>query len=265
MNISFSKYHGTGNDFILIDDREMKFDSENNKMIAHLCQRRFGIGADGLILIRNNHEYDFEMLYFNSDGRVGSMCGNGGRCAVKFAQSLGMINTETTFKAYDGAHKAKIKDDLIELQMLDLDKIEIKGKDIIMDTGSPHYVIFNDDVNGLDIVPEALKIRNSRPYIKQGINVNFVQMNKPDDIQVRTYERGVEQETYSCGTGVVASSIASALANKAFGDHFINVSTIGGKLAVRFNLNENKLVTYVWLIGPAKSVFDGIFSSDYFK
>ena len=222
MIVEFYKYQGTGNDFIMIDDRENIFNINDHNLIAALCQRRMGIGADGLILLKEHDKYDFEMIYFNSDGHQSSMCGNGGRCIIAFAQLLEIIDEETTFLAIDGEHKGQFLGDTIALQMQDVSDIEGVGDGLVMDTGSPHYIEMVDDLRNMNIEKEGRRIRNSKPFRKEGINVNFVQDSA--DLQVRTYERGVEAETLSCGTGVVATAIAMHYAN-CIEENLIDVKT----------------------------------------
>jgi len=260
MDFSFTKYHGTGNDFIIIDDRNEQFPSTDHAFIKSLCTRRLGIGADGLILIRDDGNSDFQMVYFNADGLEGSMCGNGARCAVDLVAGLGIINQECSFRAYDGLHRALIKDELIELEMNGVDSIKILNGDYEIDTGSPHYISFQEHVEQLEIQPQALQIKNQPAYQEAGINVNFVEEKATDQIYVRTYERGVKAETYSCGTGVVASAIAQVLKLNSPDKHYqIQVDTPGGTLLVRFTKSNNDEINNVWLSGPAKQVYNGSF------
>lgn len=255
MIIEFYKYQGTGNDFIMLDDRENKFDLADNALIAALCERRMGIGADGLILLREHDTLDFEMIYFNSDGNQSSMCGNGGRCIVAFAHMLEVIDAKTTFMAIDGEHKGEIIEDSISLQMKDVTSIEGVGDGLVIDTGSPHYVKVVDDLENLDVNKQGRKIRNSAPFKKQGINVNFVL--DAAELQVCCYERGVEAETLSCGTGVVATAIAMHYANCIEGN-FISVNTKGGELSVSFE-EFNGAYRNIWLRGQASMVYFGEF------
>ena len=256
MIIEFYKYQGTGNDFIMIDDRTNEFDGNDIELIAALCERRMGIGADGLILLREHENFDFEMIYFNADGRQSSMCGNGGRCIIAFAQMLGMISAETTFMAIDGEHKGKIMDDGIALEMLDVSKIEGVGDGLVVDTGSPHYIEMVDDLEYMDVNKEGKRIRNSAPFKKEGINVNFVL--DTNELQIRTYERGVEAETLSCGTGVVATVIALHYAN-CIEETLVNVKTKGGELTVSFE-EFNGSYRNIWLSAEASMVFAGEFA-----
>ncbi len=255
MIIEFYKYQGTGNDFIMIDDRENKFDIVDDVLITALCERRMGIGADGLILLREHDTLDFEMTYFNSDGNQSSMCGNGGRCIIAFANMLEMIDTETTFMAIDGEHKGEIMEDGISLKMQDVAKIEGVNDGLVIDTGSPHFIEMVDDLDDLDVNKEGRRIRNLAPFKKDGINVNFVQVSA--DLHVRTYERGVEAETLSCGTGVVATALAMHYAN-CIEENLISVNTKGGELMVSFE-EFNNTYRNIWLIGEASMVYVGEF------
>ena len=256
MIIEFYKYQGTGNDFIMIDDREKEFDLTDNDLIAALCERKMGIGADGLILLREHDTLDFEMIYFNADGKQSSMCGNGGRCIIAFAQMLEMTESETIFMAIDGEHKGRLMDDGIYLQMQDVKKIEGVGDGLVLNTGSPHYIEMVDDLDNLDVNKEGRKIRNSAPFKKEGINVNFVL--DANELQLRTYERGVEAETLSCGTGVVATAIAMHYAN-CIEETLVNVKTKGGELTVSFE-EFNGGYRNIWLSGEASMVFAGEFA-----
>ena len=256
MIIEFYKYQGTGNDFIMIDDREKEFDLTDNDLIAALCERRMGIGADGLILLREHGTLDFEMIYFNADGKESSMCGNGGRCIIAFAQMLEMTGNETTFMAIDGEHKGRLMDDGIYLQMQDVKKIEGVGDGLVLNTGSPHYIEMVDELDYIDVDKQGRKIRNTVPFKKDGINVNFVL--DANELQVRTYERGVEAETLSCGTGVVATAIAMHYAN-CIEETLVNVKTKGGELTVSFE-EFNGGYRNIWLSGEASMVFAGEFA-----
>ncbi len=254
MRLRFYKYHGTGNDFILIDNRqnEVKLTKEQ---IGFLCHRRFGIGADGLMLLKSHKDYDFEMDYYNSDGSGGTMCGNGGRCICAFAKHLGIIENNTEFLASDGPHQAYIDEHgFVKLKMIDVEKIEEYYDHLFLDTGSPHYVKFVDDVQKVDVFNKGKKIRYSEKYKSQGTNVNFVSSIEKG-ISVRTYERGVEDETYSCGTGSVASALAFYKKNNLTYS-IIPIKTLGGSLEVSFKESYDKF-TDVFLKGPAKLVFKG--------
>ncbi|MEE2699933.1 MAG: diaminopimelate epimerase [Bacteroidota bacterium] len=256
MIIEFHKYQGTGNDFIIIDDREEVFDTEDCSLISTLCERRMGIGADGLILLRNHAATDFEMIYFNADGKESSMCGNGGRCIVSFAQLLGIINTNCNFMAIDGIHKAKIIDNEVALQMQDVDEINREADAFVLDTGSPHYISIVENVDTINVQEKGAKISHAATYKKESINVNFVQLGNPP--KMRTYERGVEAETLSCGTGTVAAAIALDQIDKVE-DNLIEITTGGGSLSVSFEPFKN---TYrnIWLSGEAKLVYMGEFA-----
>ena len=258
--ISFVKYHGTGNDFILIDDRNLSLNLRESH-VELLCHRHFGIGADGLILIRNKAGYDFEMVYYNSDGRLGSMCGNGSRCAVAFAHSLGITGNEVNFLTSDGRHEARILSTdpyLVKIKMGNVKGVETNPGYYFLDTGSPHVVMFTKEVEHKDVFAEGRTIRNNERFRKEGTNVNFVE-EAEGGLFIRTYERGVEDETLSCGTGVTASVIAAHKAG-LIGNSSCQVMTRGGKLLVSFIVEED---TYrdVWLEGPATEVFAGTLKS----
>ena len=256
--ISFIKYHGTGNDFILIDDRQSLHELKT-ETIRKMCDRHFGIGADGLIQLRNKEGFDFEMLYFNSDGFPGSMCGNGGRCATAFAHSLGLIKEQANFIAFDGPHEAKIISKnpyIVSLHMNDVSNIESNSDFVFLNTGSPHYVCFTDHVANVDVINEGRKIRYNERFKKEGVNVNFVE-ELEKSLLVRTYERGVEDETLSCGTGVTASVIASVVSGKNISSGCL-IHTPGGKLTVHFK-QDGKSFSNIWLEGNAEMVFEGEF------
>ena len=258
MIIEFYKYEGTGNDFIIIDNRELKF-KPYQKSISKLCNRRFGIGADGLILLQNKKGYDFEMIYFNSNGNEGSMCGNGGRCITALANHLGITKNETKFSAIDGEHQSIVISEnnnisTISLKMLDVNKIEVYDDFYFINTGSPHYVKFINNINNFDVYNKGKKIRYDKKFIPTGTNVDFVEIIK-NAIFVRTYERGVENETLSCGTGVIASALATAIKTGSNND-FFNIQTKGGNLKVSFKKYNNSF-TDIWLEGPVSFVFKG--------
>lgn len=251
--MKFFKYQGTGNDFVMIDNRRGGF-NDDRENVAFLCHRRFGIGADGLILIENESGYDFKMRYFNADGGEGSMCGNGGRCAVQFAADLGIFTESTHFLAVDGPHEAQVGSGTVSLRMKDVDGIADWEEGYFLDTGSPHLILFTEDLESIDVKNHGASLRYSA-YWKQrgGVNVNYVQVLDPDHIKVRTYERGVEDETYSCGTGVTAASIVSHL--KKGTNSKLKVSTVGGELEV--SLVPGALISNILLSGPAQKVFEG--------
>ncbi len=257
MKHTFYKYQGTGNDFVLIDNRHNIFDKNNTKLIAQLCDRRFGIGADGLILLESHPEVDFKMVYFNADGNQSSMCGNGGRCISAFAKFLGMIQFEATFEAIDGLHHSIIDRDLVKLQMQDVNHIEAFEDHVLLDTGSPHFVQLRQQLDKLDVKKEGARIRYNKNYFEDGINVNFVDKIGDDNYAVRTYERGVEDETLSCGTGVTAVALAMHYMGEAKENH-IELKTEGGNLQVTF-VKEGGIYKNIWLTGPAKMVYKGEF------
>jgi len=258
MNIPFYKFHGTGNDFIMVDNRSNLFSKNDANLIHNLCHRRFGIGADGLILleISENTFEDFKMVYFNSDGNQSSMCGNGGRCLVSFAKLLGIIDEKATFGAIDGSHKALISENIVSLKMQDVTAKGINEGELFLDTGSPHHILFSDQVGDIDVKKQGANIRYSEKYESSGgTNVNFVQQTGDDTFLVRTYERGVEDETYSCGTGVTAVAIAMNAVGKTSSKN-IHLETPGGKLQVSFE-EQDGAYTNIWLIGPTAKVFKG--------
>ncbi len=255
MQLSFSKYQGSGNDFIIIDDRNNNIQLSTDQ-IRKLCHRKFGIGADGLMLLRSNSSFDFEMVYYNADGNEGSMCGNGGRCLVKFASDIGIKKNLYHFIATDGEHDAEITDrGWIHLKMKNVHHIQEHHGEFVLNTGSPHYIKIVPDAMAVNVVEEGKHIRYSKEYEEKGINVNFVEVVNNNTILVRTYERGVEDETLSCGTGVTASALVNAHNEKGF--NRIEVKTLGGKLAVEFEKTGDMNFENIWLCGPATSVFSG--------
>ncbi|MGA2822313.1 MAG: diaminopimelate epimerase [Bacteroidales bacterium] len=257
MKIPFSKYNGTGNDFIIIDNRKLQWNPKQEE-IVRLCDRHFGIGGDGLMLLTEKPGVDFYMTYYNSDGRESTMCGNGGRCMIIFARSLAKAGSETRFLAIDGEHLGKViqrdSSDIISLKMKDVTVEEIDADHFFLNTGSPHYVIFMREVETLDIIGEAKKIRFNARFREEGTNVDFVEIRK-DCLFVRSYERGVEDETLSCGTGVTAAVLAHAVNNHARRT-FMDVQTRGGTLRVLFH-QEGNAFSDIWLEGPAVLVFQG--------
>ncbi len=262
MELNFFKYQGTGNDFIILDNRKGDFSELKRHEVMNVCDRRFGIGADGLMMLNEKPGYDFEMRYYNADGRESSMCGNGGRCMVKFAYSLGIHKNMYKFLAADGEHEAEIDTDgTISLKMQDVTEIRNYHGDFILDTGSPHYVKFVSDIMAYDVLKKGQDIRYSKEFADKGINVNFVERQEDDHhILVRTYERGVENETFSCGTGVTAAALVSYHNENGFNQ--IDIKTLGGNLSVEFDrINENRYEN-IWLCGPAEFVFEGTFKLD---
>jgi len=253
--ISFYKYQGTGNDFIVIDDRQELFSKKDTKLIKRLCDRKYGIGADGLILLQEDRLHNFKMVYFNADGNESSMCGNGGRCIVSFARLLGMITDKATFEAIDGLHEARLFDnDLVSLQMKNVDSLQTFDGHVFMDTGSPHHVELTDNVAHVDVVTQGRYLRNEL-YGKEGANINFVQPQTSDTFKVRTYERGVEDETLSCGTGVTAVALAMHKTGQTKA-HEVTLETPGGHLKVSFEPTPQGYQN-IWLTGPALLVFKG--------
>ena len=254
MNVTFYKYQGTGNDFIMIDNRELFFDATNYALIAQLCERRMGIGADGFILLQNRAGYDFEMVYFNADGRPGSMCGNGGRCTVQFARQLQVISNKAFFLAADGDHYATIdNNEQVSLKMNDVLQVETGPDYYYLNTGSPHYVQFVDALEQFNVFAEGKNIRYNDRFKTEGTNVNFAQMQPEPHLFVRTYERGVEAETFSCGTGVTATALAASYQGATSP---VSIRTLGGNLQVAFEATTTGF-TNIYLIGPAQYVFTG--------
>jgi diaminopimelate epimerase len=256
MEITFYKYQGTGNDFVMIDNRDLFFPKENTQLVAHLCDRRFGIGGDGLILLENDETADFRMVYYNSDGNTSSMCGNGGRCIVAFAKKLGLVQNAANFIASDGMHDATINENgIVSLHMKDVDTIKTGNGYIFLDTGSPHHVEFVEDIRQINVTELGAKIRYSDLYGKAGSNANFVTAEKDGKFSVRTYERGVEDETLSCGTGVTAVAIAVHYLGKTKSET-VKLNVEGGTLEVSFKERDGKY-SKVYLTGPAEFAFRG--------
>jgi diaminopimelate epimerase len=253
MQLEFFKYQGTGNDFVMIDNRKGVFDPDNLELVRSLCNRKFGVGADGLILIQDHPDYDFECVYYNADGSK-SLCGNGSRCAVEFSRTLGIIKDKTTFLAIDGAHEAFIKDGLVHLKMNNVSGVNKQGNDYYLNTGSPHYVRFVEEVKNIDVFEEGRAVRHSDQFKKEGINVNFTESLGAGSIFVRTYERGVEDETLSCGTGVTACALVNGLKGMKSP---VSVKTLGGELSISFVQTGEQQFENIYLIGPAQFVFAG--------
>lgn len=250
--MEFYKYQGTGNDFVMIDNRLGTWDDLSIEQIQKLCDRRFGIGADGLIKINTAEGVDFEVDYYNSDGSK-SFCGNGARCSVSFAHFLNIFKNKTTFLGIDGLHEAEINNGIVKLKMGDVSAISKDGDHYVLNTGSPHFIQYVDDVAGYDVYTNGNKIRNSDTYKKEGINVNFVSQLADDELFVRTYERGVEDETYSCGTGVTAAALTFMQNNN---QTFVKIKVKGGSLNVYAKSNGSGF-SDIWLEGPAVQVFSG--------
>ncbi len=255
MKIEFSKYQGTGNDFVIIDNRQETLPKDNPALYQYLCDRHFGIGADGIILLQEHDQYAFEMVYFNADGKESSMCGNGGRCITHFAQSLGIIENETTFYAIDGEHKANIfPDGTVALKLLVYEHIDKHENGYVAETGSPHFVQFVEDIEHINIIETAHAIRYNETFNAEGINVNFVNKHLSNSIvHMRTYERGVENETLSCGTGTVAvAMVARSYFEELKDASTVQIQTTGGALQVHFKQDG------VWLQGSVGFVFSGV-------
>lgn len=256
MTVKFYKYQGTGNDFIILDNRNNEYSSITNDHVRRLCARRLGIGADGLMLLNEKKGYDFEMKYYNADGGESTMCGNGSRCIVKFVYNLGIHRSEYKFWAADGEHEAEIDTDgIVSVKMIDVEKIKKVRGDFVLDTGSPHYVKLTNDVMDTDVYKKGRDIRYSKDFELDGINVNFVEQADDDKIIVRTYERGVEDETYSCGTGVTAAALVCYHNENGFNE--VEVKTLGGTLTVEFDRLDDDRYANIWLCGPAEKVFEG--------
>jgi len=257
MTLTFWKYQGTGNDFILFDNREGIVPSMSTAQVKHLCNRHFGIGADGLMLLNRHPQYDFEMIYYNTDGNISTMCGNGGRCMIRFAYDLGIHQYTYKFMAADGLHEGEIDTNNfhIRLKMSDVHDVELNHGQAILNTGSPHFVKFVHGLEEVDVLESGQLIRYSKPFAEHGINVNFVETIDEDTIHVRTYERGVEDETLSCGTGVTAAALMSAHNQQGFNK--VNIKTPGGMLSVEFEKKGDSHFENIWLAGPATPVFKG--------
>lgn len=252
MELHFTKYQGTGNDFVLIDNREGFFPKEDLTLVRRICDRRFGVGADGLMLIEKSEKEDFDMIYFNSDGSK-SLCGNGSRCSIHFAHALGIIPDKTSFITTDGVHRAFLKEGWVHFQLHDIDQVSQEGQnDFFVNNGSPHHVAFVDNVDDYDVFSKGASVRYAEKYQPHGTNVNFVELTEVG-IKVRTYERGVENETLSCGTGVTAAAIVSAFKGRLSP---VRIQTKGGELEVSFE-REGNTFKNVYLAGPATPVFEG--------
>lgn len=253
----FYKYHGAGNDFIVIDNRDKNFDVKNTDFIKLICHRRFGIGADGILLLEEHSEYDFKMIYINSDGSMGSMCGNGGRCIVSFAHNILKIIKDpknVNFLAVDGAHKAEVQGELIKLKMQDIGEIiEKNNLPFVLCGTTPHNIKFIENIKEFPVFEEGKKIRYSDP---DGVNINFVEI-KDNIVNVRTYERGVEDETFACGTGATSVAITCSHLGK-IKENICHIKMPGGDLTVEFEKTKDGSYKNVWLTGPAVCVFQGV-------
>jgi diaminopimelate epimerase len=264
MNIQFYKYQGAGNDFIIIDGQEInpfQKHPDPTSLVSLLCDRRFGVGADGLMVLIQHPEYDFQMIYYNSDGNISSFCGNGGRCIVAFANHIRIIDTKTSFLAADGIHKATILEIngnqyQVSLSMNDVSEVKEIGEDLFLNTGSPHLVKFVDDPEMVDVFQMGRMIRYSEPFKEKGTNVNFAAV-KENQVHVRTYERGVENETLACGTGITATAIASYIRGFRPENNNFRVKAKGGDLSVQFSTRAGESFHEILLEGPATMVFQG--------
>lgn len=257
MTLRFHKYQGAGNDFIVADNRRGLINHHQPELISKLCDRRFGIGADGVMFLQDKEGFDFEMIYYNADGKPSSMCGNGGRCMVSFAKHLGVIADKTYFLAADGPHYAEISEEgtWVSLQMIDVDVINMDGEAFVLNTGSPHFVTCVTELKEKNVFALGEAIRNSETYVKEGINVNFVE-DEGEYYFVRTYERGVEDETFACGTGATAVALAMARKKEQFGQRKTHIKVLGGDLTIRFDYDGARFRN-IFLEGPAKRVFEG--------
>jgi diaminopimelate epimerase len=254
MKLHFYKYQGTGNDFVILDNRQGIFDASRTDLIKQICDRRFGVGADGFMLLENTPGYDFKMVYFNADGNESTMCGNGGRCLVAFAHKMGVFEKDTRFLAIDGEHWANIQDGIVHLKMIDIAQVEQNETFCWLNTGSPHYVKFVKNIADYPVFEEGKSIRYNDRFKAEGTNVNFAEKIAENEIFVRTYERGVEDETYSCGTGVTAAALVASL--KGFTSP-VKIKTLGGNLSIGFKANTSGGFEEVYLNGPAELVFEG--------
>ncbi len=253
MNLHFFKYQATGNDFVLVDNRTLNHTFSIDQ-IKKICNRRFGVGSDGLILIEDDVKSDFKMIYYNSDGSQ-SLCGNGSRSAIDFAKHLGIISSQTRFSAFDGLHEGFFQaDGLIKLQMANVNGVKNMGNDYFINTGSPHVVKFVDELRNYPVVKEGRLIRHSENFKPEGTNANFAELKNNNTLAVRTYERGVEDETFSCGTGVTAVALAASFHGYSSP---VSIEVAGGKLSVEFKISQTDTFEDIFLIGPAKMVFEG--------
>jgi len=268
--IHFEKWQGAGNDFIIIDNRSGQVGNLNSQIINRLCDRHFGIGADGLMLLGHSENFDFEMIFYNSDGYPAEMCGNGGRCIAAMASQSGIFDQKTVFLTTDGPHEAEVvHEDLIRLKMTDIHEIKSveipdldfssNGRGVFLNTGVPHLVVFVNDIGSVNVETNGRFLRNQDQFSPAGTNVNFVKA-EGSVLYVRTYERGVEGETLACGTGNVAAAIAAEwMFNQGLTQY--ECLALGGRLTVSFNHPDKNIFTQVWLEGPAVKVFDGLLPS----
>lgn len=257
MLIPFFKYHGAGNDFIIIDDRKSVTSDFTQKVINFLCDRHFGIGADGLILLKDSDKADFRMIYYNSDGKEGTMCGNGGRCITAFAERLGLIKESTEFIGIDGMHQATVLGDgNYSLKMIDVTRVDRMADGYLIETGSKHFVKFKEEIHTIDVYNDGKTIRHQGRFGEDGANVNFIEYQGDNSISIRTFERGVENETLACGTGSVAAAITTYL-NYPTDNCSYTINALGGILKVDFKVDEGTSFHDIWLSGPARFVFSG--------
>ena len=259
MTLKFDKYQGAGNDFIILNN----FDGLFSKLIVHqfreMCDRHNGIGADGIILLKPANNVDFEMEYYNSDGKLSSLCGNGARCAVLYAYKNKSIGEKTKFRAIDGIHEAWIKSsEKVKIQINEIKKILKHKESFVINTGSPHYVQIMDNISDLNVKKKGSEIRYSKDFIPEGINVNFLQKRNNSNFLIRTYERGVEDETLACGTGAVAAAIVMHNIGETSGKTNLKIETLGGSLNVNFDY-QNSVYKNIFLEGPANYVFSGTY------
>ena len=256
MKISFDKYHGCGNDFIIINNLSNTFPNSSVNLIKNLCDRNLGIGADGLILINDSKNEAFEMKYYNSDGKISTMCGNGGRCAMHYSSQMGISNEKSKFLACDGLHYGEVSNDSVRISLQGVDGYRLINDDIFIDTGSPHLVKILKNISNINILKKSRDIQKSKDFISSGVNVNYVSIIDPDSIQLRTYERGVENETLSCGTGAVAAALSFSIVTNSSLKKVL-VKTLGGNLLVEFK-NDNNNFYDIYLSGKVKKVFSGV-------
>lgn len=253
MKISFQKYQATGNDFVIVDNRKGNY-SFSVDQIKTICDRKFGVGADGLMLIEKDPEQDFNLIYYNADGSP-SLCGNGSRAAVTMASALGIVNGKANFNAYDGLHAAEIlANGNVRLKMNNVKEVKAVSGGVFINTGSPHFIQWVENAGEVSVFEEGKKLRYSDAFKPGGTNVNFVEQLGQNSIFVRTYERGVENETLSCGTGVTAAALAASFRQNTSP---VTVKTLGGELSVEFQVGQDGSFTDIFLIGPAKMVFEG--------
>jgi diaminopimelate epimerase len=255
--IKFYKYQGAGNDFVLIDNTKKEFQGDKVELSLALCDRKFGVGSDGLIFIENDNNFNFLMDFYNPDGSQ-SFCGNGSRCAVKFAFDIGVFDSKSiSFKAIDGIHEAFIIDDLVKIQMNNIDIVEEIGEDYFINTGSPHYISYEESIDSMNMIEFGRQIRYSESYKTNGTNVNAVEILDLNHLAVRTYERGVEDETLACGTGVTACALSYGVLSNLLGSQSVKIKALGGDLTVDFERNAKNSFNNIWLTGPAEYVFKG--------